>query len=75
MVENNFYHSLGIFSRRQIDIFLIFPRKWALYISCKLRDNMHKMSHLFSGKNKKKYCKMSIAEIFTSIDFCKIILN
>ena len=33
----NLYHSLGIFSRRQIDdIFLIFPQKTGFDITCKL---------------------------------------
>ena len=48
----NLYHSLGIFSRRQIDdIFLIFPRKQDLTFHAKT-INM-KFQILFSGKNKK----------------------
>ena len=30
LIKFNFYHSMGKFSRRQIDIFLIFPRKQGL---------------------------------------------
>ena len=47
----NLYHSLGIFSRRQIDdIFLIFPRKQDLtfHANCEivsLGDNLHEMSY------------------------------
>ena len=45
----NHYHSLGIFSRRQIDdIFLIFSGKQDLtfHANCLLGDNLHEMSYL-----------------------------
>ena len=56
----NRYHFLGLFSRRQIgNIFLTFPRKQVLTFQICM-----KYQKLFSGKNKKKYFKMS-SENFT----------
>ena len=50
------YHSLGIFSRRQIDIFfLIFPRKQDLtfHTNCLHWSNLPEISNLVSWKNEK----------------------
>ena len=58
----NLYHSLGIFSRQQIDdIFLIFSQKTGFDILCKLSAAEEticmKCQILFSGKNKKNISK------------------
>ena len=59
------YYSLGIFCRRQIDdIFLIFPPKQDLTFHANCLLICMKCHILFSGKNKKKYFKMSSAENF-----------
>ena len=57
------YQSLGKFSRWQIEIFLIFPRKQALTFSCKLspvETICMKCQNLFSGENKKNisWCRL-----------------
>ena len=52
-----FYHSLGKYSRRQIDnIFLTFPRKQPTV------DNLHEISNPVSWENKKKYFEMLSAK-------------
>ena len=61
----NLYHSLGIFSRRQIDdIFLIFPSKQDLtfHANCLLKCQI-----LFSGKNISKCCLLKILPRVQSI--------
>ena len=58
------YHSLGNFSRRQI--YILFFQKTCFDSSCKLSPKetiWMKCQSLFSGKSKKKYYKMSSAEI------------
>ena len=59
-------HSLGKFSRWQIDIFLFFPenRIWHFMQIVSPEDNLHEMSNLFSGKNKKNISKCRLPEFF-----------
>ena len=55
----NLYHSLGIFSRRQIDIFLIFPRKQdsTFHANCLLRWQFAwNVKSRFLGKYKETIC-------------------
>ena len=49
----NHYHSLGNFSRQQIDdIFLISPRKYVLlFMQIAYGDNLHEMSKQFFNEN------------------------
>ena len=66
----NLYHSLGIFSRRQIDdIFLIFPRKQDLtfHANCLLETICMKCQILFSRKNKKNISKCRLLKIFPRV--------
>ena len=61
------YSAMGEFSRQQIYIFLFFPQKIGLtfHANCLLKETIcMKCQILFSGKNNKKYFKMSSAEIF-----------
>ena len=64
----NLYHSLGVFSRWQIDdIFLIFPRKqdMTFHANCLLRRQVAwNVISCFLGRIKKHF-KMSSAENFT----------
>ena len=54
----NLYHSLGIFSRRQIDdTFLIFPKKEDLTFHANLETICMQCHIQFSGKNKKNISK------------------
>ena len=54
-------------------VFLFFPenRIWHYMQIISLRDSLHEMSNLFSGKNKKKYFKMLSAENFTHVQSMK----
>ena len=67
----NLYHSLGIFSRRQIDdIFLIFFQKTGFDISCKLspKETICMKCHiLFSEKNKKNISKCRLLKILPRV--------
>ena len=66
----NLYHSLGIFSRRQIDdICLFFPenRIWHFMQIVSLGDNLHEMSILFSEKNKKNISKCRLLKILPRV--------
>ena len=66
----NTKHAKGTLSRRQInDIFSYFffigNRIWHLLQIVPVGDNLHKMSKLFPGQNKKNIIKVSSAENFT----------
>ena len=52
------YHTLGIFSIQQIDIFLIFPRKllWHFIQNVSNGDNLHEMSNPVSNPVKNVLC-------------------
>ena len=60
-----FYHSMGRYSRRQIDFFSYFSQKTRFDISCKLSPwDLFEMSNPFSKKNKKTISKCCLpAEI------------
>ena len=60
----NLYHSLGIFSRRQIyDIFLIFPRLQDLTFG----DNLHEMAYAVFWENKKNIPKCRLLKILPRV--------
>ena len=67
----NLYHSLGIFSRRQIDdIFLIFARKQDLtfHANCLLRRQFAcNVKSCFLGKNKKNISKCRLLKILPRV--------
>ena len=71
VMKLNPYHSLGWFSRQQIDnIFLIFPIKTEFDISCKLpplETFCLKCQILFSGKNEKNISKCHLLKILTRV--------
>ena len=61
----NLYHSLSLFSRRQIGDF-IFLQKTGFDISCKLfkGDNLHEMAKHVCGKNKENIPECCLLKFF-----------
>ena len=67
----NLYHSLGIFSRRQFDIFLIFPSKQDLTFHGEDTVCM-KCQILSYGKNKKNISKCRLLKILPRVLSVKV---
>ena len=65
MTHFNPYHSQGIFSRWQMDIFLIFPRKWDLMFLMQIM--CIKCQILFSRKNKKNISKCHLLNVLPRV--------
>ena len=64
------------FSRHFEIFFLCYPENWLCHFKpiLSLGDTLHEMSKPFSWKNKKKYFKMSSAELVRSVVKTQILL-